>query len=109
PTGAGLTYSTFLGGVEDRGSDIAVDAAGNAYVTGSTFSKNFPTTAGAFDTTYGSPSPAPASSDAFVAKLALGAVLLAIDKNGIEDRKAPTFFSQFQVNDDVAAIGVRAQ
>ncbi len=109
PAGTGLAYSSFLGGEEDRGFDIAVDAAGNAYVTGETFSENFPTTAGAFDTTYGSPRPAPAESDAFVTKLALGAVLLAIDKNGIDDKKAPTFFSPFQVNNDVAAIGVRAQ
>jgi uncharacterized protein (TIGR03437 family) len=47
-TGA-LTYSTYLGG---DGTDIihamAVDAANNVYLTGETFSSNFPVTAGAF-------------------------------------------------------------
>src|SRR5438876_4862150 len=44
-----LAYSTYLGGTGgDQGSGIAVDVAGNAYVTGSTGSIDFPTTAGAF-------------------------------------------------------------
>ncbi|HEX5759821.1 MAG TPA: SBBP repeat-containing protein [Thermoanaerobaculia bacterium] len=38
-----LAYSTFLGGGErEEGNDIAVDPAGNAYVTGWTFSPDFP-------------------------------------------------------------------
>ena len=53
PAGSGLTYSTFLGGNDDdQGYDIALDAAGSVYVTGYTKSSNFPTTAGAFDTSY---------------------------------------------------------
>jgi uncharacterized protein (TIGR03437 family) len=38
--------------LENRGADIAVDAAGNAYVVGSTESRNFPTTPGAITATY---------------------------------------------------------
>jgi hypothetical protein len=47
-----LIYSTFLGGsdkFEDgQGNGIVNDAQGNAYVTGTTSSANFPTTPGAF-------------------------------------------------------------
>ncbi len=43
-SGTSLTYSTYLGGGDmDSGSGIAVDTSGNAYVTGSTESTNFPT------------------------------------------------------------------
>jgi hypothetical protein len=42
--GSALVYSTYLGGkVSDQGNAIAVDAAGNAYVAGSTCSQDFPT------------------------------------------------------------------
>jgi hypothetical protein len=65
PTGAALVYSTYLGGSRvDQGSGIAVDAAGNAYVTGITLSSDFPTTPGAFQTAFGG-----ARGDAFVTKL----------------------------------------
>ncbi len=61
---ASLVYSTFLGGNSlDGAIGIAVDADGNAYVTGGTFSLNYPTTPGAFQTTYGG------SGDFFVTKL----------------------------------------
>ena len=47
-----LEYSSYLGGSEgDQGISVAVDAAGNLYVTGDTISSNFPTTSGAFQTT----------------------------------------------------------
>src|SRR5262249_45606082 len=43
-TGTGLVYSTYLGGSnQDPGWAMAVDGAGNAYVTGVTPSSNFPT------------------------------------------------------------------
>jgi len=42
--GQGPIYSTYLGGrLGDKGTGIAVDGAGNAYVTGVTYSNNFPT------------------------------------------------------------------
>ncbi len=44
PTGSALVYSTYLGGsYADVAYGIAVDSTGNAYVTGSTGSANFPT------------------------------------------------------------------
>src|SRR5258708_14983137 len=49
-----LSYSTYLGGgAGDFSNGIAVDAAGNAYVTGFTASSDFPTTAGTFQPTFG--------------------------------------------------------
>lgn len=55
-TGSELVYSTFLGGDEERdpyslqkGSGLAVDRQGCAYVTGYTECLDFPTTPGAFD------------------------------------------------------------
>lgn len=63
-TGSGLAYATFLGGVYDEdGYDIAVDGDGAAYITGWTNSPDFPTTPGAFDTSYNG------NWDAFVVKL----------------------------------------
>ena len=44
PAGSALVYSTYLGGsAMMTGHGIAVDASGNAYVTGYTDSTNFPT------------------------------------------------------------------
>jgi Beta-propeller repeat len=70
-TGTALIYSTFLGGSGfDSASDIAIDAAGNAYVTG-TAQAGFPVTPGAFQTTFGG------VNDAFVTKLnATGTALI---------------------------------
>ena len=49
---ASLIYATYLGGTDfDHPDAIAVDASGQAYVTGDTQSSGFPTTAGAFRTT----------------------------------------------------------
>jgi hypothetical protein len=62
-TGSTLLYSTYLGGsMTESGWGIAVDAANNVYVTGSTGSTNFPT-ANPFQATNGG------GIDAFVAKI----------------------------------------
>jgi uncharacterized protein (TIGR03437 family) len=51
--GSGLVYCTYLGGKgDDAGNAIAVDLEDNAYVTGRTISTDFPTTAGAFQTSF---------------------------------------------------------
>jgi hypothetical protein len=59
-----LVYSTFLGGKDgDGGFAIAVDTSGNAFLTGFTYSPDFPTTSGALQRSLRG------SSDAFVTKL----------------------------------------
>ena len=66
PAGSALVYSTYLGAVNISGitvTGIAVDSSGNAYVTGVTSSSNFPTSAGAFQTSLAG------GWDAFVTKL----------------------------------------
>ncbi len=64
--GTGLLYATFLGGSGyDWGYGIAVDGAGQAYVTGGTESADFPASLGpGYDTSYNG-----GDRDAFVVKL----------------------------------------
>jgi len=75
--GSGLIYSSYLGGLSnDVAYAIAVDSVGDAYVTGATYSANFPVTKGAFQIQLN-----PGHSgedyilpeDAFVTKFPLGA------------------------------------
>jgi hypothetical protein len=62
--GTGLIYSTYFGGSDDdEGLSIAIDGSGNAYITGYTYSTDFDTTAGVFQTANGG------LSDVFVTKL----------------------------------------
>jgi hypothetical protein len=67
PTGSSLLYSTFLGGMgEDGAGDanaLALDEQGAATVAGYTRSSDFPTTLGAFDTSFNG------VADAFVTRL----------------------------------------
>ncbi|MFX0016948.1 MAG: SBBP repeat-containing protein [Promethearchaeota archaeon] len=67
--GDGLIYSTYIGGNNDEysfGKAIAVDSAGNAYITGLTYSPNFPTV-NAFQDTHASPTGF--ETDGFVTKI----------------------------------------
>lgn len=67
PTGTALVYSTYLGGSnDDVGFGIALDSSNNTVVTGYTYSTDFPTTSGAFQTT------TTANGSAFVTKLNVG-------------------------------------
>lgn len=53
PTATALIYCTYYGGSgNDTANGITVDDLGNAYVIGNTHSTDFPTTAGAFDTSF---------------------------------------------------------
>jgi len=65
-TGNALDYATYLGGSgSDHAFGLAVDASGNAYVTGYTYSKDdFPVTVGVVQDTF-----AGGSWDAFVTKI----------------------------------------
>ncbi len=68
--GSRLVYSTYLGGTgDDHGAAIALDASGDAYVTGSTWSSDFPVASAAQGHLAG-------GQDAFIAKLSAGGTSL---------------------------------
>src|SRR6266436_5288166 len=104
-----LNYSTYLGGSGyDSGTAIAVDASGNAYVTGFTRSSNFPVTAGSFQTSCGTTGTCNGYFwDAFVTKLtANGQIVyssylggsgkaIAVDASGSAYVAGQTFSSNF--------------
>jgi hypothetical protein len=71
PSSASLDFSTFLGG---RGTDVAyavaVDSAGDSYVTGMTSSKDFPVTGGVLQSRFSG------NEDAFIAKFSPNGTLI---------------------------------
>jgi hypothetical protein len=79
--GSALLYSSYLGGTGNQSSPalgdiaqaIAVDAAGDAYVTGYTYSSDFPVSDSAFQATYAGTA---TTSNAFVTKLNPGGTSL---------------------------------
>ena len=69
PGGSTLLYSTYFGGSVTEAQQagyVVTDAAGSAYITGNTFSPDFPTTPQAFQKTFSG------NEDAFIAKFKLG-------------------------------------
>jgi hypothetical protein len=90
PAGTALVYSTFLGGSSsDQGSGIAVDSAGNAYVTGDTGSSDFPTK-NPLQPAYAG------GGDAFVAKLnPAGTALVYSTFLGGSGSEGPFIFREF--------------
>ncbi len=83
-----VVYSTYLGGSDDdTGRRIKVDAAGNAYVAGTTRSPNFPVTQNVFQNKLAG------GSDAFVLKLnpAGNALVYSTYLGGIADDTANAF------------------
>jgi hypothetical protein len=102
-TGSALVYSTYIGGsggngndrAEQQGTGIAVDSAGDAYVTGWTESVKFPTTHGAFQTSCnGDDCHSDTFVSAFVTKLDLRAettTVLSSSPNPSSHGEAVTF------------------
>ncbi|HKS96611.1 MAG TPA: SBBP repeat-containing protein, partial [Terriglobia bacterium] len=110
PAGAALVYSTYLGGSgADTGTGIAVDPPGNAYVTGYTASKDFPTTnplqtnqAGGYDAFV---TKLKADGSAFVYSTYLGGsgndlgFAIAVDSAGVATIAGETFSEDFPSSD----------
>lgn len=68
--GSGLIYATYLGGRDtDRAYSVGVDAAGSAYISGLTFSNDFPTAAALQSVAGG-------GQDAFLTKLSATGALI---------------------------------
>jgi hypothetical protein len=66
PGGTSLVYSTYLAGSSGAyGNGVTVDSSGNAYVTGTTYSTDFPVTSGAYQRT----NRAGYGTNAFITKL----------------------------------------
>jgi hypothetical protein len=97
---SGLSYSTYLGGSDSEGNThITVDQEKNVWITGSTWSANFPTTTNAYNRTYGG------SSDIFVSKFdgKNGSLLYSTYIGGGSYELPNTI--EFDVNNDIWVCG----
>ncbi len=97
PRGSSILFSTYLGGsADDVGSAMAVDNAGNIFVSGTTVSRfsdsstPFPTTPGSFATTHHEGARERGISDAFVTKLNISLGLNCINIGGTGDCSIPS-------------------
>lgn len=106
--GTAFSYSTYLGGNSgDKGNGIAVDASGNAYVTGSTPSTNFPT-ANAFQPFNSGPERFGQSTDAFVTKFSPAGTGLVYSTYLGGNVPHPDAFGVYFASDSGLAIAVDA-
>jgi len=90
PIGTELSYSTYLGGSDKDSSGenqgIAVDAKGKVCVAGNTQSLDFPTTLGAYDTTYNG------NGDIFITKILISVSLtISATIGGTTDPEPETY------------------
>ncbi len=81
PAGSALVFSTYLGGSRnEKARGVALDSSGNAYLTGETFSSDFPTTSSALQPSFGS-----GAFDGFVTKLTgLALPVVALSETSID-------------------------
>jgi hypothetical protein len=94
PDGSSLIYSSFVGGSNhDAGLGIALDGAGNAFVSGGTQSTDFPATAGAFQTSNNGGRDDPYSGDGFMIKVGPAGDLLYATYFGGKQAEAGTAIS----------------
>ncbi|MCC7430726.1 SBBP repeat-containing protein, partial [bacterium] len=71
-TASSLSYSSFLGGSNNDGIQwITLDGSGNCYVTGYTYSSDFPVTIGAYDTSWNG-----GTYDTFVSKFSFSSSIV---------------------------------
>jgi hypothetical protein len=95
PAGTAFEYVTYLGGSDiEESHALRVDAAGNAYLAGFTWSSNFPVTAGAPQGTLGG------ARDAFVVKLGAtgGTLLYGTYLGGSESEPSSARLGGFEVD-----------
>lgn len=73
PTGSSLLYSTYIGGNgAEAAYGIALDTSDNAFITGFTYSTNFPVTPGTFQSVLRCTNSFYFNANAFVAEIAAG-------------------------------------
>ena len=106
PAGSALIYSTFIGGIpapsdslniNDEAFGIALDSAGNAYLTGMARSPSFPTTPNSFQPFIRG------FSDAFIAKVTMSHI---ISGHVLESGGAPLSDAEVALNDGASITTV---
>ena len=100
PNLTAMSWGTYLGGSgNDAAFSVKLDGAGNVFVAGGTDSGNFPTTAGALNTTYGG------AVDGYIAKInPTGTGLLAATYVGTSAYDQ-TYFLEIDDDDDIYVYG----